>query len=31
MQNYFQYYLKMDGRGSYEFNAIDKNTEEFGS
>lgn len=25
------YYLRMDGRGSYEFQPIDKNTEEFGS
>jgi ATP-binding cassette, subfamily D (ALD), member 3 len=28
---YHDFYLKMDGRGNYEFNPIDKNTEEFGS
>ncbi len=27
----FQYYLQMDGRGSYEFNKIESDTEEFGS
>lgn len=26
-----EYYLRMDGRGNYEFKAIDKDTEEFGS
>jgi ATP-binding cassette, subfamily D (ALD), member 3 len=28
---YHNYYLRMDGRGSYEFGEIDQNTEEFGS
>lgn len=28
---YHDYYLRMDGRGDYEFNKIDKNTDEFGS
>lgn len=28
---YFQYYLQMDGRGNYEFKAIEPDTEEFGS
>lgn len=27
----FQYYLQMDGRGSFEFKEIDADTEEFGS
>nr|UOU03346.1 ATP-binding cassette subfamily D3 [Brachionus rubens] len=28
---YHDYYLRMDGRGSFEFQPIDKDTEEFGS
>lgn len=28
---YHDFYLRMDGRGDYEFNPIDKNTEKFGS
>lgn len=28
---YHDFYLRMDGRGDYEFNPIDKNTDEFGS
>lgn len=28
---YHEYYLQIDGRGSYEFSRIDDNTEEFGS
>jgi len=27
----FQYYLQMDGRGLFQFNKIDSDTEEFGS
>lgn len=30
-RDYFQYYLQMDGRGSYEFKEIDQDTIEFGS
>jgi hypothetical protein len=29
--NIFKYYLRMDGRGSYEYQPIDQSTEEFGS
>lgn len=28
---FFQYYLQMDGRGSFEFKPIDADTEQFGS